>query len=337
MKYRGLQSQIWHNNFWSSILLISFPIVFAVLTYLFFFILNFENFQNYEKNSCPEYFAENVDKTCKYDENWKLVNPYLEEVNSSFLEYFPFVWIWVFFWFMIAFFSHSSMIKKAVWAKWISRKENPELYNLLENLCISQWMKMPKIAFIEDSSLNAFASWINENTYTITLSRWIIEKLDIKELETVIAHELWHIKNKDTRLLIISIIFVWVFSFMAEMIFRSSFRSSWNNKKWWQIIIIALILAIVWYVFAILIRFALSRKREFLADAASAEMTKNPLALASALRKISWDPVIEALNRKDLAQAFIENPQVKSKFFSFWGIFSTHPKIEDRIRVLESF
>jgi len=69
MKYRGLQSQIWHNNFWSSILLISFPIVFAVLTYLFFFILNFENFQNYEKNSCPEYFAENVDKTCKYDEN----------------------------------------------------------------------------------------------------------------------------------------------------------------------------------------------------------------------------------------------------------------------------
>ncbi len=256
-------------------------------------------------------------------------------VKWDFLKYFPFVWIWVFTWFIIAFFSHSSMIKKAVWAKWISRKENWKIYNLLENLCISQWMKMPKLAIIEDSSLNAFASWINNNTYTITLSRWIIEKLDEKELEAVLAHELWHIKNKDTRLLIISIIFVWLFSFLSEILFRSLRWSS--NKKWWQLIIIAVVLAIFWYIFTILVRFALSRKREYLADAASAEMTKNPLALASALKKISWDPVIEALNRKDLAQAFIENPEVKSKFFSFWWVFSTHPPIKKRIQILENF
>ena len=320
MAYKGLQNQIWHNNFWSWVLLISFPLIFALLTYLFFLLSSGGIL------------------------NWLLSWVWLEEifknidfnlVAGNFFEYFSFVWIWVFVWFMIAFFSHSSMIKKAVWSKWISRKENWWIYNILENLCISQWMKMPKLSIIEDSSLNAFASWINENTYTITLSRWIIEKLDEKELEAVIAHELWHIKNNDTRLLIISIIFVWLFSFLAEILFRS-LRWSWN-KKWWQLIIIAIILAIFWYIFTILVRFALSRKREYLADAASVEMTKNPLALASALRKISWDPVIEALKRKDLAQAFIENPEVKSKFFSFWWVFSTHPPIKNRISVLENF
>lgn len=320
MAYRGLQNQIWHNNLWSLILLISFPLVFAILTYLFFLL---QSGDALNMLLAGESFSESVKN---FD---------FESTKNWFFQYFPFVWIWVFIWFTIAFFYHSSMIEKAVWAKWISRKENLKIYNLLENLCISQWMKMPKLAIIEDSSLNAFASWINENTYTITLSRWIIEKLDEKELEAVLAHELWHIKNKDTRLLIISIIFIWLFSFLAEILFRS-LRWSWN-KKWWQLIIIWIILAIFWYIFTILIRFALSRKREYLADAASVEMTKNPLSLASALRKISWDPIIEALKRKDLAQAFIENPEVKSKFFSFWGVFSTHPPIKNRIKILENF
>ena len=316
MTYVGLQNQIWRNNFWSAILLLSFPAIFASLIYLFFLLLSWDQW-----SAGVWGYLQTLD---------------FNVAKQSFLERFPFVWIWVFLWFVIAFFSHSSMIKKSVWAKWISRKENPELYNLLENLCISQWMKMPKLAIIEDSSLNAFASWINDNTYTITLSRWIIEKLEKEELETVIAHELWHIRNRDTRLLIISIIFVWIFSFLAEILFRS--LRWWSKQKWWlQIIIVGIVVAIIWYIFAFLVRFALSRKREYLADAFSAQITKNPRALASALRKISWDPVIEALKRKDLAQAFIENPKVKHNFFSFWGLFSTHPPVQKRIEILENF
>lgn len=231
------------------------------------------------------------------------------------------------------------MVKKAVWAKSLERKENPEIYNLLENLCISQWMRMPKLQIIEDDSLNAFASWIDERSYTITLSRWIVNKLDKKELEAVIAHELGHIKNKDTRLLIISVIFVGIFSFLSEMVFRTFVYWGSRDKKWNQMILVALALSLVWLLFSILIRFSLSRKREYLADAASVQMTRNPKALASALRKISWDPVIEALKRKDLAQAFIENPrEKKSSFFSsFTWVFSTHPPIKERVKILDNF
>lgn len=231
------------------------------------------------------------------------------------------------------------MLEKATWSKSLERKENWKVYNLVENLCISRWVKMPKINIIDDDSLNAFASWISESTYTISLSKWIINKLNKKELEAVIAHELWHIMNKDVRLLIISIVFVWIFAFAAESVFRGIFWSSrWgDNKKSWKIVIVALVLAIIWYLISIIFKFALSRKREFLADAFSAETTKDPLALASALEKISKDPRIESVKRKDVAQLFIENPQEKKKWmFSFFNnMFATHPPIEERIKVLK--
>jgi heat shock protein HtpX len=234
------------------------------------------------------------------------------------------------------------MIDKATSSKPLERKENKRIYNLVENLCISTGMSMPKVNIIEDDSLNAFASGINPKTYSISLSRGIMNKLDDHELEAVIAHELTHIRNRDVRLLIISIVFVGIFAFLAEALFRSlRFGSLGRGKKGsgGAAIIIALLLALVGYLVASLFRFALSRKREYLADAGSAELTRNPLALASALRKISADSTIEAVQRKDVAQMFIENPQaeLKNSSASIGSLFATHPPIAKRIEILEQF
>jgi heat shock protein HtpX len=164
--------------------------------------------------------------------------------------------------------------------------------------------------------------------------------LENEELEGVLAHELSHIRNRDVRLLIISIVFVGIFAFITEMLFRSlRFGRIGRGKKEGGGILIALLLALVGYLLASLFRFALSRKREFLADAGSAELTRRPRSLASALRKVSADPTIEAVKRKDVAQMFIENPQEteeKSKF-SFSNLFATHPPIEKRIQLLEQY
>jgi heat shock protein HtpX len=234
------------------------------------------------------------------------------------------------------------MINKATSSMPLARKENPRVYNLVENLCISRGMTMPQVNIIEDESLNAFASGISPKSYAVSLSRGIIEKLNDQELEAVIAHELTHIRNRDVRLLIISIVFVGIFAFISEAIFRSMrFGSLSRGKKGsgGAAIIIALLLALFGYLIASLFKFALSRRREYLADAGSAELTRNPLALASALRKISTDPTIEAVKRKDVAQMFIQNPQVelKNSSFSFSTLFATHPPIAKRIEILEQF
>lgn len=225
----------------------------------------------------------------------------------------PYVLGGVFIWFLIAYFANTSIINAATGARPLERKENKRVYNLVENLCMSQGMPMPKINIINDDSLNAYASGINKKSYTVTLSKGIIEKLNDEELEAVIAHELSHIRNHDVRLLIISIVFVGIFSMLAQIALRSAYYSSFTRKRDDKggaalILLLTMLVAAVGYFFAILMRFAISRKREYLADAGSAEMTKNPLALASALRKISADPDIEAVKREDVAQLFIQHP-----------------------------
>jgi heat shock protein HtpX len=233
------------------------------------------------------------------------------------------------------------MINSATDSKPLARNDNKRVYNLVENLCIATGMTTPKINIINDDSLNAFASGIDTKTFTISLSKGIIEKLNDEELEAVIAHELTHIRNRDVRILIISIIFVGIFAFISQAIFRGiQFGSLGRGKKNGGAgIIIALILALVGLLISSLFRFSLSRKREYLADAGSAEITHRPLALASALRKISVDPTIEAVKRKDIAQMFIENPQVaeKKSSFSLNSLFATHPPISKRIQLLEQF
>ena len=308
MKYIGLQSQISSNNRKSILLLIAFPLLLLGLVWLFFFAINI-------------YL------------NDEIVSFNIDTVHSGFLYSVPYVTIGVVIWFLIAWFSHSSIIQRATGSKPLERKENKRVYNLTENLCISRGMKMPKIYIIEDDSLNAFASGLSDKTFAVSLSRGIINKLEDDELEAVIAHELTHIINRDVRLLIVSIIFVGIFTFITEMAFRSlRFAGRGRGKKEGGAIVIVLIvvvLGIIGMILSSFFRFTLSRKREYLADAGAAEMTKNPLALASALKKISKDPWIEAVKRDDVAQMFIDHPTKKkdrkslSTFFN--GIFATHP------------
>ena len=309
MEYIGLQTQIWKNNIKSLILLILFPSLIFVLVWLFLFFINEEPEQQ------------------------------IDFVNESFIQFIPWISIGVILWFVIAYFSHSSMIKKATGSKPLARTENKRVYNLVENLCIGCGMQMPKINLIEDDSLNAFASGIDSSSYTISLSRGIINKLNDEELEAVIAHEVTHIRNRDVRLLIVSIIFVGIFAFFTEMLLRS-IRFSGRGKKNGKVILIALLLVAVGYLLSSIFRFAISRSREYMADAGSSEMTKKPWSLASALEKIAKDSRIEAVERKDVAQLFIDNPQEKEKSkvsSSIASIFATHPPIKERIELLKGF
>ena len=320
MPYVGLHTQKVRNNFRSVLLLFLFPCLFVLLTLLFSVLLVF--------------FASDSQMNTDV---W-------EQSMQIFSQLAPFILVGVAIWFLIAYFANTAIIRSATGARPLQRKENKRVYNLVENLCMTQGMAMPQINLIEDDSLNAFASGINNRTYTVSLSRGIINKLDDEELEGVIAHELTHIRNRDVRLLIVSIVFVGIFAMLTQLTFRvmlNSGRSRSNNKNGKGsivIVIIALVVATIGYFFSSLMRFAISRNREYMADAGAAEITRRPYALANALRKISRDPDIEAVKRADVAQLFIEHPRKKEKLFAgISGLFATHPPIEKRIAVLEQF
>jgi heat shock protein HtpX len=308
MKVVGIQSQIRKNNFLSVVLLIAFPMLLLAMVYVFHL---------FGLSQSPE------------------------EANAGFIVSAPFVLAGTALWFMIAWLFHATIIREATGSKPLERIENKRVYNLLENLCISQGMPMPKLYLIEDDSLNAFASGLSPMFYSISLSSGIISRLNDDELEGVIAHELTHIRNRDVRVLIISIIFVGIFSFIAEMAFRSlryaSGGKNRNGKNTGVIILVAVVVSAVCYLISVLLRFGISRSREFLADAGAAELTRNPGALASALKKISRDPAIEAIQSRDVAQLFIDNPKPSAHGFSWDNLFATHPPIEKRIEILEDF
>ena len=321
MEYVGIHTQQKRNNLRSVVLLCLFPCLVVLLTFLFSYLVSLFSYSG------------------EYSE-------YIWESTAGLTRHFlPYVLVGVLLWFTIAYFANTSIINSATGARPLERRDNKRVYNLVENLCMAQGMKMPKVNVIEDPALNAYASGINYKTYTVTLTRGIIDRLNDDELEGVIAHELSHIRNRDVRLLIVSIVFVGIFAMLAELAIRmvvygSAGRRS-NDKGQGAIIValIALIVTVIGFFFSSLMRFAISRKREYLADAGAAEMTKRPDALASALRKISGDPNVEAVKRDDVAQLFIEHPRDKKKnaFSGLSGLFATHPPIEKRIEVLEQF
>jgi len=322
MHYVGLHAQQARNNFRSVLLLCLFPCLVILLTFLFSALLVY-------------FTADHTENIDVWDQSVGMVSSLA-----------PFILVGVAVWFVIAYFGNTAMIRSATGARPLERKENKRVYNLVENLCMTKGMTMPQVNIIEDDSLNAFASGINNRTYTVSLSRGIINKLDDDELEGVIAHELTHIRNRDVRLLIVSIVFVGIFAMLTQLAFRALLyaprRSRSSNGKNQGgaivVILIALAVAVIGYFFSSLMRFAISRNREYMADAGAAEMTRQPQALASALRKISRNPDIAAVKRDDVAQLFIEHPRKKEKLFSgITGLFATHPPIEKRIAILEQF
>ena len=332
MSYVGIHTQQVQNNMKSILLLILFPCIVLGMVYAFLAITNM-----YE---VPD----------GYQSSRFVVDT--ETANAAFLEALPWVVGIVGIWFLISYFTNASMVRQATGARSLERRENPRVYNIVENLTMACGMPMPKINVIDDPQLNAFASGIDEKSYTVTVTTGICNRLNDEELAGVIAHELTHIRNRDTRLLIVSIIFVGIMgtalSLATRMLWnaflfgggnRRSDREGKNNGGMIVVIVIAVVLAAVGYFFTILTRFAISRKREYMADAGGAELCGNPMALASALRKISNDPGLGGVDREDVAQLFIVRPKAFASEFTnmMSNLFSTHPSIESRIAYLEQF
>lgn len=328
MKYVGMHTQQVENNVKSILLLCCFPLLVVGMVWVFFAILAY-------MSSGTDAYGYAVPMDWDY-------------VNESFLSYIPIILTVVGIWFIIAYFINDSAIRNATQAKPLERRENMRVYNIVENLCIAGGMNMPKVYVVEDPQLNAYASGINEKTYAVTVTRGLLNRLNDEELAGVLGHELTHIKNRDTRLLIVSIVFVGIFSVIAQIAFRQFLysghrRSSSDNRNGGGVAIgmlVAAVLAAIAYVFALLTRFAISRKREYMADAGGAELCGNPMALASALRKISNDPGLDNVSRSDVAQLFIARPdELKENFLesAFSSLFSTHPDTKKRIAYLEQF
>lgn len=334
MNYVGMQTQIRRNNMYSILLLLAFPCIILGMVWIFLALLN------YFGGGCYDQYG-NIVHTLNVD-----------NVNYYFLNAIPWVVGGVAIWFVIAYCANASMVKNAVGARTLERRENPRIYNIVENLCMTCGMDMPKINVVDDPQLNAFASGINKDSYTVTVTTGIMNALNDEELAGVIGHELTHIRNKDTRLLITSIIFVGIVSTVMSIVVRMMYNMMWygggsrrsNDKEGngLSIIVVLLIGAIccaIAYFFTLVTRFAISRKREYMADAGGAELCGNPRALASALRKISNNPGLDNVNREDVAQLFIMHPdEMQTGLMGFMdSLFSTHPDPEKRIAILEQF
>jgi len=225
-------------------------------------------------------------------------------------------------------------------AREIKKEDNRQIYNLVENLCITAGLPVPRIYIIPDSSLNAFATGRNPEHGVICLTTGIIEKLEKTELEGVIAHELSHIGNKDILLSTIVVVLVGFVALLSDWFMRWTIfggRGRDNNREGGQLqlimMIAAIVLAILAPVAAVLMQLAISRKREFLADADGALLTRYPEGLARALEKISADPKPLKTANKATAHLFIANPFGRKKISK---LFQTHPPIEDRVKALRN-
>jgi heat shock protein HtpX len=251
----------------------------------------------------------------------------------------PFATIGTVLWILIAYKFHQSMIDAVTGGRDVSRREQPRLYNILENLCLSRGITMPKLKVIDDDGLNAFATGMNDKQYAITVTSGLIRDLNDTEIESVLGHELTHIRNGDVRLLVIAVIIAGVVSFFAELVYRLLFQVRWSSGRSdgrkgggaGIVILIALALIAVAWVLSIVIRFALSRKREFLADAGSVELTKNPDAMISALRKIEGRGELPGA-ASAVMEMCIDNPRE-----GFSNIFDTHPSVDARVAALVKF
>src|SRR5471032_2297701 len=217
----------------------------------------------------------------------------IRAAEYDFVMALPWATLGTLIWIAIAYKFHQSMIDAVTDATEVTRAEQPRLYNLLENLCISRGIPTPKLRIAGDDALNAFATGLNEKQYSITVTRGLINALNDREIEAVLGHELTHIRNGDVRMLVIAVVIAWVLS--------------------------------------IVIRFALSRQREYLADAGSVELTKNPDAMISALRKIEGRGEIPGANSA-VMEMCIDNPRE-----GFSNIFDTHPSVEKRVEALVKF
>jgi heat shock protein HtpX len=276
------------------------------------------------------------------------VDYYLAAATRDLIKAFPYATIAAALWIVIAYFFHQSIIDAITGGADVTRLQQPRLYNLLENLCISRGIPMPKLKVMESDALNAFATGLNRRQYAVTVTTGLLRALNDQEIEAVLGHELTHIRNGDVQLMVVAVVIAGVIGFFGELFFRSFFYSNWNfgggrssrsssdgdSKSGGGaivVVIIAVALILLAWLLSQVVKLALSRSRELLADAGSVELTKNPDAMISALRKIE--------NRGELPGATsavmemcLDNPRE-----GFADLFATHPSVDSRVAALVKF
>lgn len=284
------------------------------------------------------------------------VDYYLRAALRDLLTAFPYATGAAALWIVIAYFFHQNMIDAITGGEDVTRQQQPRLYNLLENLCISRGIPMPKLKIMESDARNAFATGLNRRQYAVTVTTGLLKALNDQEIEAVLGHELTHIRNGDVQLMVIAVIIAGVVGFFGELFFRMFTNLSWNSSgggsSWSSsrsssssdsdskrsggggaivVVIVAIALIVIAWLLSQVVKLALSRSRELLADAGSVELTKNPDAMISALRKIE--------NRGELAGATsavmelcIDNPRE-----GFADLFATHPSVDSRVRALVKY
>ena len=261
-------------------------------------------------------------------------------------------------WIVIAYFFHQSIVDAVTGGHDVSRTEQPRLYNLLENLCISRGIPMPKLKIVDSDALNAFSTGLNRRQYAISVTSGLMNALDDRELEAVLGHELTHIRNGDVQMMVIAVIIAGVVGFFGELIFRIFFNSTGYGGWGWSwgggsssrsstssssedrkgggggailAVLIAIALLILAWLLSQVVKFALSRSREYLADAGSVELTKDPDAMISALRKIENRGELQGATSA-VMEMCIDNPRE-----GFADLFATHPSVQARCDALVKF
>lgn len=320
----GLSTYRWNNNLKSLVLVAAFPCLLVGMVWIFFWIVG--AMQTTPQGLVPMGLAQTFGIAITQG---GLTPP--DFAYAAALNALPFVLAIAGGWIIIGSFFNEGIIRMATGARPVLRSENPALYNLLENLCISRGMVLPKLFMIDTPVMNAYASGLGEASYAVTVTRGIVEALDKDELEAVLAHELTHIRNRDVRLLIVTVLFGGMLTFFAEMFFRTArfSRSSSNERRGGSgaLLIVAAIVLVIGYFISTLLRLALSRRREYLADAGAVELTKRPESLIHALEKIAGHAAMPQVP-SGVQAMLIENPP------SLWSLFDTHPPIAARIEIL---
>jgi heat shock protein HtpX len=284
------------------------------------------------------------------------VDYYLVAASRDLVQALPYATGAAVLWIVIAYFFHQSIVDAITGGEDVTRQQQPRLYNLLENLCISRGIPMPKLKVMDSPALNAFATGLNQRQYAVTVTSGLLKALNDQETEAVLGHELTHIRNGDVQLMVIAVIIAGVVGFFGELFFRMFTNLQWNSSgggsSWSSsssssssssdrdskgsggaifVVILAVALIMLAWLLSQVVKLALSRSRELLADAGSVELTKTPDAMISALRKIE--------NRGELPGATsavmelcVDNPRE-----GFADLFATHPSVDSRVEALVKF
>jgi heat shock protein HtpX len=313
MQAVGLQTYIWNNNIRSVLLLIGFPVLLLAMVFSLTLGMIWARMlpSGYEFGG-PVPFALHL------------------MMGAA-----PLAIVVAGVWFAIAYVFNQAIIDFATGSRPVTREAEPGAYNLLENLCISRGLRMPTLRVIETEGMNAFASGLHEGRFSVTVTRGLLDTLTSQELEAVLGHELTHIINRDVRTMVVAAIFAGIITLICQIIYRSIMWGGFSSGRGRRgnvgvFLIVAMVVGAVGYFLAIVIRMAISRTREYVADAGSVELTRNPDAMISALQKVAGHAHLDA--PQSMRAMFLEDDDE-----GIMGLFATHPPVAKRIAALSQY